>query len=138
MINVESEKLQADLNHPLSKYDFELAAKILQVSEKNIECGGRVFLYPEDMAELGPGMEGRWKNKPTDFSLPGAYTRIDGNDDSIFYNKARLMGHVDENASALIQKHYMQILHPGDKVLDLMSSVQSCHRISDRTSEGCA
>src|SRR5580704_13619105 len=52
----------------------------------------------------------------------GAFARIDEDDDARFYEPARLVYHIDDNAVAALTGLYRDILPAGGVVLDLMSS----------------
>ena len=58
---------------------------------------------------------------PSDF-LPGAFDRLDQDDDSLFYVPPRLVTHIDDLAIAALSQFYGKVLRPGTVVLDLMSS----------------
>ncbi|HTV45378.1 MAG TPA: methyltransferase domain-containing protein [Stellaceae bacterium] len=53
---------------------------------------------------------------------PGAFARIDEEDDEVFYEPARLVHHIDDGAIAALTGCYRRILPAGGVVLDLMSS----------------
>ena len=71
----------------------------------------------------------------TDDPLPelpaGAFAKVDGGDDLAFYAPPRLVTHIDEAAVAALTGFYREILPPGGRVLDLMSSWVS-HLPDDR------
>jgi SAM-dependent methyltransferase len=52
----------------------------------------------------------------------GAFARIDEGDDGEFYEPARLVYHIDDNAVAALTGLYREILPAGGVLLDLMSS----------------
>jgi Methyltransferase domain len=52
----------------------------------------------------------------------GAFTKIDGEDDEIFYEPPRLVFHIDDNAVAALTEFYRAVLPPDGVLLDLMSS----------------
>jgi SAM-dependent methyltransferase len=52
----------------------------------------------------------------------GAFARIDEDDDGRFYEPARLVYHIDDNAVAALTGLYREILPAGGVLLDLMSS----------------
>jgi SAM-dependent methyltransferase len=58
---------------------------------------------------------------PSDFP-PGAFDRLDQDDDSVFYVPPRLVTHIDDLAIAALSQFYGKVLRPGSVVLDLMSS----------------
>lgn len=53
---------------------------------------------------------------------PAAFDRIDESDDALFYRPPRLVTHIDDQAIAALRGFYGEVLQPGWKVLDLMSS----------------
>ena len=58
---------------------------------------------------------------PSDFP-PGAFDRLDQDDDSLFYVPTRLVTHIDDVAIAALSQFYDKVLRPRTVVLDLMSS----------------
>jgi hypothetical protein len=54
--------------------------------------------------------------------LPGAFDRLDEEDDERFYEPPRLVYHIDNGAVAALTRFYRVILPPGGRLLDLMSS----------------
>ena len=52
----------------------------------------------------------------------GAFTKIDGEEDEIFYEPPRLVCHIDDGAIAALTKFYRVVLPPGGVLLDVMSS----------------
>ncbi len=58
-----------------------------------------------------------------DLGLPqGAFARLDEEDDAFFYEPARLVTHIDDNAIRVLRGLYREILPAGGVLLDLMSS----------------
>ena len=58
-----------------------------------------------------------------ELGLPdGAFAKIDREADEVFYEPARLVTHIDDNAIAALTQLYREILPAGGVVLDLMSS----------------
>jgi hypothetical protein len=53
---------------------------------------------------------------------PGAFAKIDGGEDEVFYQPPRLVCHIDEHAVAALTEFYRTALPPGGVLLDLMSS----------------
>jgi hypothetical protein len=52
----------------------------------------------------------------------GAFARLDEADDAAFYEPARLVTHIDDNAIRVLRGLYREILPAGGVLLDLMSS----------------
>lgn len=52
----------------------------------------------------------------------GAFTKIDSDEDELFYEEPRLVYHIDDNAVAALTEFYRLVLPEGGVLLDLMSS----------------
>jgi len=131
---VEDNGFHADLNHPLADYPLTVSVYVHNVAVKDSDVGGRCFVWMEELADNGPGMQARWQNQPTDFELEEPLTREDEQEDGAFYVRPRMVGHVDAQASEHLQAEYSRYLAPGMQVLDLMSSLHS-HLPMDRDLE---
>src|SRR5246500_3898680 len=53
---------------------------------------------------------------------PGAFAKLDNEDDEIFYEPPRLVCHIDDGAIAALTGFYRSVLPAGGALLDLMSS----------------
>jgi Methyltransferase domain len=53
---------------------------------------------------------------------PGAFAKLDPEEDEIFYEPARLVCHIDDGAIAALTEFYRAVLPAGGVLLDLMSS----------------
>jgi len=53
---------------------------------------------------------------------PGAFEKLDAEDDALFYEPPRLVCHIDDGAIAALTALYRKVLPPGGVLLDLMSS----------------
>lgn len=53
---------------------------------------------------------------------PGAFARIDEEDDEAFYEPARLVYHIDDHAVQVLTGLYREVLPAGSVLLDLMAS----------------
>jgi SAM-dependent methyltransferase len=53
---------------------------------------------------------------------PGAFRKMDGEDDAAFYAVPRLVTHIDDIAIAALTQFYRERLPAGGRILDLMSS----------------
>ncbi len=53
---------------------------------------------------------------------PGAFAKIDAEDDALFYESARLVTHIDDGAITVLTDFYRIVLPAGGVLLDLMSS----------------
>ena len=123
-VGVGAEALEVDWNHPLSGRGVEVTAIVRNIIDKPFDRGGQCR---EVMGVIGDGagMQARYNGQPTDFLSPDAFKRGDETNDSEFYEKPRLVNHIDERAIETISELYGQILNPEMRVLDLMSSWRS-------------
>lgn len=115
----------ADLNHPLAGFALSLEARIVQMQDKESETGGRLSHWMEQLCNFGPGMQAMLPGKATEFFDEEFFQRQDSEADGRFYSGARIVGHIDRQASDNLQEVYSRRLRPGMRVLDLMSSVES-------------
>src|SRR5262245_32001157 len=53
---------------------------------------------------------------------PGAFAKIDAEDDEYFYEEPRLVLHIDHGAITALTRFYRRVLPKGGVLLDLMSS----------------
>jgi hypothetical protein len=123
-IGVEPEHLTVDLNHSLAMKEHELRITVYDVTQKETDRGGRLTDWMEVITS-GPGMQARSNGKATDFFSDSPFARADGRSDSFFYEKPRFVTHIDSKAREIIRGLYGELLRPGMKVLDLMSSWRS-------------
>ena len=113
--------VSADFNHPLANQPLELEITVAEVQKKRSDTGGVCHDWIQVICD-GPGMQVRQSRTPTDFFADDPYARPDDQDDAHFYEKPRLVNHIDDQADATISSLYGRLLKPGSKVLDLMSS----------------
>jgi SAM-dependent methyltransferase len=119
---IENGRLIADLNHPLADKKLVLSATLEAPSEARGEnppgdINAEIF-------DTGPGMQARAGLTRTDFGRP-SLRRQDESDDSIFYSRPRVVGHVDSTASSLLTLEYSRHIKPGMRILDLMAGSKS-------------
>ena len=114
----------ADLNHPLTKQPLELKVNVADVHNMRSDTGGECRDWLQIICD-GPGMQMRESNTPTDFFYDDPFARADAGDDTQFYEKPRLVNHIDDQADATIRGLYGHLMKPGAKVLDLMGSWNS-------------
>jgi SAM-dependent methyltransferase len=127
-IGVDSERLLADFNHPLSGMGFSVGVGIREVRPKFEEHGGTAVDWLEK-ALTGPGMQARVAGAPSDFFSGSPFARQDETNDAAFYQRPRLVNHIDDAAVAEVSRLYGRLIRPGSEVLDLMGSWTS--HISD-------
>jgi SAM-dependent methyltransferase len=117
--------LTCDLNNPLADKSLQLTARILDIWAAGDEHGGSCNDVAEMVTLNGPGMQARWRGRPTDFWHDQPFARVDSDADAAFYAEPRMVSHVDRTASAEIARLYRRLLPPDGRVLDLMGSWES-------------
>ncbi len=119
--------INADSRHPLAALPLRLGVLRLGISilgtwQSGEEHGG----MSNDIAMLavgeGPGMQLPHPDTPTDFWYPEAFGRLDTRGDEGFYERPRLVHHLDRYCRAQVEALYGGMIPPGSQVLDLMSS----------------
>jgi len=123
-VGVQNGHVAVDFNHPLSDRSIQFHALVEAVRPKDEERGGTANHWLETISD-GPGMQVRWHQHPTDFEPEHLPQRADESPDRIFYEKPRIVQHIDDRAIDVIKGIHACHLNNGMRVLDLMSSWQS-------------
>jgi SAM-dependent methyltransferase len=110
-----------DFSHPLSGIELRVKAFVRDIMTGTAGMGGACNDWMQILT-AGPGMQVRWNGQPTDFFSDKPFERSDQLPDGQFYEKPRFVNHLDDTAIAAVSGLYGQMLHDGDRVLDLMSS----------------
>lgn len=118
------DKILIDFNHPLAGKSFLLRAQVEAVARKDKERGGSCTDWLEALTQ-GPGMQARANGIRTVFLSDGALSREDEAPDDRFYQKPRLVNHIDERSRKIVRKVYGKHLRPGMRILDLMAGWES-------------
>jgi SAM-dependent methyltransferase len=113
--------IQVSLNHPLATVPIDLKATILNIHAKPVDRGGTCYDWLE-VISAGPGMQSRIDGNPTDFFSDQPFDRDDEQPDPLFYAGPRFVNHLDDQAISVILDRYADLLNPGMRILDLMSS----------------
>ncbi len=127
---VDADGLTVDLNHPLAGWALSLEARILDFRAGREEHGGACQGIAEMLTQNGPGMQARWRGKASDFWSEIPFARLDPSPDEVFYQKPRMVHHLDAAALSQIVGLYGRLLPKGVRILDLMTSWTS-HLPSD-------
>ena len=122
ILEMDATSVTIDLNHPLARAPLTVAARILRRDGYAGEHGGRCNDVVMDVFDAGAGLEALHAPGSTDFLSGSALERLDPRPDGGFYNKPRLVPHIDSIASRQIGELHGRFLEPGMQVLDLMSS----------------
>lgn len=120
-LGLQDGRVGVDFNHPLSEKPLRIEAEVTEVRAKPYERGG----YCNDWSAIltrGPGMQSRCNGQATDFFSDAPFARADENPDSCFYRFPRMVHHLDAAARRTVSGIYRDLLRPGMRLLDLMSS----------------
>ncbi len=124
VVGRNNDHLKVDFNHPLSGKRLTLSAIVGKVTNKLVERGGSITDWIATLTD-GPGMQARWKEKPSEYFSDVSFARDDETPDSEFYAMPRFTNHMDVTAIEMVRHTYGRFLNDGMRVLDLMSSWQS-------------
>ncbi len=125
VVEIKGDDIVVDFNHPLSSQNIELDVEIIDILPPVSEHGGRCSDMIETLLNHGPGMQMPLAARETEFLVDTAFDRVDDNNDTDFYQRERLVHHLDANARQIINELYADKLQQGWRVLDLMSSWES-------------
>ena len=123
-VGLNNGHVTVDFNHPLTGKMLTVSALIGKVETNQIERGGTSVDWIEVLTS-GPGMQGRWQGRQTDFFSDDAFKREDETPDSRFYTEPRYVQHIDDTAIEIIRNTYGRFMKDEMHILDLMSSWQS-------------
>jgi hypothetical protein len=104
-VGINNGHMEIDMAHPLADYPLTLSMTAGQISDKEIERGGTSVDWVGLLTE-GPGMQARWQGTPTDFFSEGAFSRKNEQADNQFYEKPRLVHHLDKTAREMVADVY--------------------------------
>ena len=120
-VGLNNGHMSVDISHPLGARPLTIGATVGAISAKTDERGGSSVDWVGLLTE-GPGMQARWQDLPTDFFSGTPFIRDDERDDDAFYQKPRLVHHLDRTAREMVADIYRRFVTPDSRVLDLMSS----------------
>lgn len=110
-----------DLNVPLAGSDIQLRAQPADVSRTQAP-GWDANSLRTRLLQFGPGLQARREDVVPDWPTPADLKREDEGDDAVFYAAPRFVTHIDDTTIAQVSKLYARLIHPGARVLDIMSS----------------
>jgi SAM-dependent methyltransferase len=120
------ERISIDLNHPMARYPFRVQLQVDEILPGYHLRGGRCLNPLSELLQF-PGLAAPLAGGTlTDF---GDHTkgkgRMDVSDDSRFYQKPRMVQHLDRQALMLLNDLYRRLIPKDAVVLDLMASHDS-------------
>ena len=124
IVATDAQTFTADSNHPLAGKALEVAVTVDDILGVDPRRAGPGLQIRSRLLDNGPGMQGRWQGRATDFFADEPFARPDS-DDTGFYARARLVDHLDSTAICQISALYGRLIPPGSRILDLMSSWHS-------------
>ncbi|MAE44461.1 MAG: SAM-dependent methyltransferase [Magnetovibrio sp.] len=125
IIGREAEGFRIDCNHPLAGRKLRLELRLESIRVSRQERGGQCIDLASKLGEGGPGMQAGLQAVKTEFDLEEPFSRKDEELDLNFYEKPRLIPHLDRRAQTELEELYFKLLKNRNRVLDLMSSWQS-------------
>ncbi len=118
----DGERLIFDLNHPLAGHDLSLQAEVVAFQSQRKEKGGRCEDWLERICADGPGMQTRIREMTDSPFSHEDFRRPDERPDGEFYDRPRLVHHLDSLAREEISRQYGRLIPVDARVLDLMGS----------------
>jgi len=125
VVEVKDGHFTVDLNHPLNGKQLDIVIELINISKNEKERGGRCSDWLQEVLDNGPGLQAGRASAPFTFDQETAYNRLDQGIDPAFYTVPRLVSHIDTRASQHLASVCKDLLQPGNRVLDLMASVDS-------------
>ncbi|HSO81969.1 methyltransferase domain-containing protein [Thiocapsa sp.] len=125
LVDVQADRLTADLNHPLAERTLDVVVRTEAVRARGEQRAGQRPELAALLTENGPGMQARWRGQATDFWSDDPFARPDPRPDEEFYAAPRLVDHLDRTAIAEISALYGRLIPAGARILDLMTSWHS-------------
>ncbi len=123
-VQVTDASVLADFNAPLQGVEVAVDCTVIERRD-----GVSPSTPGDDLLEQlvigGPGMQAALAGADTDFHAGMPFARHDESDDSRFYDRERLVDHLDAPTRGEISALYRRLLRPGMAVLDLMASWNS-------------
>lgn len=123
-VEVADTSVLADFNAPLQGLELAIDCTIIERrDDASPSTPGDDLL--EQLASGGPGMQAALAGADTDFHAGMPFARGDESDDSRFYDRERMVDHLDAPTRGEIAALYRRFLRPGMAILDLMASWNS-------------
>lgn len=123
-VGIQNGNMSVFMGHPMADKEIELNVTVGAIHSKLEERGGTSNNWGEIITQ-GVGMQSRWENQPTDFFSGHPFKRKDESRDTQFYEKPRLVHHVDSTADDMVRQIHGRFTSTPSRILDLMSSWQS-------------
>jgi SAM-dependent methyltransferase len=120
------QRMLVDLNHPMARYPVKVKLRIDEILPGYDLRGGRCLNPLHELMQF-PGLAAPLvEGALTDFGdHTKAMGRMDEADDRRFYQKPRMVQHLDRQALTLVNNLYRRLIPKGAVVLDLMASHDS-------------
>jgi hypothetical protein len=121
VLAVDAASVLADFNPPLAGIPCTVEAKIVAGASTQ----SQPWRNADQFLFSGPGMQAALPEADIDFFAGTPFARADESDDTRFYERERLVDHLDAPTRAELSRVYRRFLRPDMAVLDLMASWNS-------------
>jgi SAM-dependent methyltransferase len=126
IVELNPQRLLVDLNHPMARFPFQVHLRIDEVLSGYDRRGGGCQAPLHELTQYSGLAASLISGKLTDFGDDAkGRGRIDEAEDSGFYQKPRMVQHLDKQALKLVNALYRRLIPRGAAVLDLMASYDS-------------
>lgn len=126
IVRLNQDDMVIDLNHPLAKYMIDVDVVVNEVVAKHTESTSnnqKAFERLTSFTGLKACLD---SHNNTDYGDdPDGLSRLDSEDDSVFYQDPRMVQHLDSMALGTLNRLYKRLLPVGGDVLDIMASHDS-------------
>ncbi|WP_419788316.1 methyltransferase domain-containing protein [Pseudodesulfovibrio sp.] len=113
LVGLEDDAFIADLNHPLALIPITIEARIQYLEQRDRGTYGSLTHWREATCDWGPGMQTRYKGRPTDFFTPDFFNRQNENE------TRPIPPMPDAKARENMETVRNRLISPGMKVLDI-------------------
>ncbi len=120
-VGINNGHITVYMGHPMADKQIDLNVTVGAIHSKLEERGGTSNNWGENITQ-GVGMQSRWDDQPTDFFSGQPFERKDEAPDTQFYEKPRLVHHIDSTADDMIRQIHGRFVSSQTRILDLMSS----------------
>ncbi len=135
IVDLTDERMAVDLNHPMAGRPCQVEFRVDDVLPGYDRRGGRCVSPLEDLLQFCGLSSPHSGGVPTDYGDDKeGLKRMDDVRDELFYDKPRMVQHLDSRALSHVNALYRQLIPPSADVLDLMASHDSHLRGVDHRS----
>lgn len=122
---ITDDYLKVDFNHPLAGKKIGVKFRIHDIRESSKERDASCKDIVAESCHRGPGMQDRLETADTDFFSSLSFSRLDDNDDAVYFRQPSFTPYWDQLALQQVSDFYEQHIDPQSHVLDLMAGAHS-------------